>query len=71
MWGAEQEAHLQAVPLWRISLKHMGRALKHYRGRFNTIVAFRPTGWAHQTGRPCPDNDEAALNHWLSMHDLH
>lgn len=47
---APQEAHLQAVPLWRVSLKHMGRALRHYRGRFNTVVAFRPTGWAHSVG---------------------
>jgi len=38
------------VPLWRVSLKHMGRALRHYRGRFNTVVAFRPTGWAHSVG---------------------
>ncbi len=47
---APQEAHLQAVPLWRVSLKHMGRALRHYRGRFNTVVAFRPNGWAHSVG---------------------
>ena len=51
-----QEAHLQAVPLWRVKLKHMARALRHYRGRFNTIVAFRPTGWAHSVGElPYPD----------------
>ncbi len=48
-----QAACLQAVPLWRVRLKHMARILRHYRGRFNTIVAFRPCGWAHHTGA-CP-----------------
>ena len=47
-----QAACLQAVPLWRVRLKHMARILRHYRGRFNTIVAFRPCGWAHHTGAP-------------------
>ncbi|KAK9843634.1 hypothetical protein WJX81_000325 [Elliptochloris bilobata] len=47
----DKAAHLQAVPLWRVRLKHMARILRHYRGRYNTIVAFRPCGWAHNTGR--------------------
>ena len=47
----DRAALLHAVPLWRVSLKHMARLLKHYRGRYNTIVGFQPTGWSMQTGR--------------------
>ena len=46
----DKAARLHAVPLWRVSLKHMARVLKHYKGRFNTIVGFQPTGWCMQTG---------------------
>lgn len=46
----DRAARLHAVPLWRVSLKHMGRVLKHFRGRFNTVVGFQPTGWCMQTG---------------------
>ncbi len=52
----DRAALLHAVPLWRVSLKHMARLLKHYRGRYNTIVGFQPTGWSMQTGMilaPC------------------
>ena len=48
----DRAALLHAVPLWRVSLKHMARLLKHYRGRYNTIVGFQPTGWSMQTGMP-------------------
>ena len=48
----DKAALLHAVPLWRVSLKHMARVLKHYRGRYNTIVGFQPTGWSMQKGRP-------------------
>ncbi|CAL5219226.1 g1019 [Coccomyxa viridis] len=47
----DRAALLHAVPLWRVSLKHMARLLKHYRGRYNTIVGFQPTGWSMQTDR--------------------
>ena len=50
----DRAALLHAVPLWRVSLKHMARLLKHYRGRYNTIVGFQPTGWSMQTGMPLP-----------------
>ncbi|CAK0744358.1 hypothetical protein CVIRNUC_001541 [Coccomyxa viridis] len=47
----DKAALLHAVPLWRVSLKHMARVLKHYRGRYNTIVGFQPTGWSMQKDR--------------------
>ena len=47
----DKAALLHAVPLWRVSLKHMARVLKHYRGRYNTIVGFQPTGWSMQKGQ--------------------
>ncbi|KAK2078104.1 hypothetical protein QBZ16_003972 [Prototheca wickerhamii] len=43
----DREASLHVVPLWMISQQHMVKLLKHYRGRFSTVVGFRPTGWTH------------------------
>lgn len=39
--------NLHAVPLWMVSQKHMTNVLKHYKGRFTTVVGFQPTGWTH------------------------
>jgi len=50
----DDSARLHAVPLWRVSLKHMARTLKHYRGRYTTIVGFQPTGWSMHTGALLP-----------------
>ncbi|EIE25374.1 DRMBL-domain-containing protein [Coccomyxa subellipsoidea C-169] len=47
----DDRARLHAVPLWRVSLKHMARTLKHYRGRYTTIVGFQPTGWSMHSGK--------------------
>ena len=46
----DRAARLHAVPLWRVRLKHMARALRHYAGRFTTVVGFQPTGWCMRTG---------------------
>jgi DNA cross-link repair 1A protein len=40
--------NLHAVPLWMVTAKHMAAALKHYRGRFTSVVGFQPTGWTHE-----------------------
>jgi hypothetical protein len=63
----DRAARLHAVPLWRVSLKHMARLLKHYRGRFTTIVGFQPTGWSMQTGAHdlCPA--VLGLDGWAAM----
>lgn len=37
---------VQAVTLSMTSFQAMARIAKHYRGRFTTIVGFRPTGWS-------------------------
>lgn len=50
----DRGARLHAVPLWRVRLRHMTRALKHYAGRFNTVVGFQPTGWCMRTGAAAP-----------------
>ncbi len=52
----DDRARLHAVPLWRVSLKHMARTLKHYRGRYTTIVGFQPTGWSMHSGDSCPSS---------------
>ena len=36
----------QAVALSMTSFQAMARVVKHYRGRFTTVVGFRPTGWS-------------------------
>lgn len=64
----DDRARLHAVPLWRVSLKHMARTLKHYRGRYTTIVGFQPTGWSmHSGGRPQLEKSVAfpKLDGWL------
>lgn len=40
--------NLHVVPMWMISQKHMKNALKFYKGRFTTIIGFKPTGWTHE-----------------------
>ena len=55
----DKETNLHAVPLWSVTLKSMARLLKHYRGRYTTVVGFQPTGWTQKQGMllavdPCP-----------------
>lgn len=45
-----EASYLQAVTLGMTSFKAMASVAKHYRGRFTTIVAFRPTGWSMPKG---------------------
>lgn len=42
------EARLHAVPLAWVRQDKMAAQLRHYRGRFDTIVGFAPSGWQHQ-----------------------
>ena len=46
----DKETNLHAVPLWSVTLKSMARLLKHYRGRYTTVVGFQPTGWTQKQG---------------------
>ena len=50
MTSNDKETNLHAVPLWSITFKSMTRLLKHYRGRYTTIVGFQPTGWTQKQG---------------------
>lgn len=43
----DQESNLHVVPIWKVSHKHMASALKFYGNRFENVVGFQPTGWAH------------------------
>ncbi|KAL3148139.1 hypothetical protein ABBQ38_014420 [Trebouxia sp. C0009 RCD-2024] len=47
----DKETNLHAVPLWSVTLKSMARLLKHYRGRYTTVVGFQPTGWTQKQDR--------------------
>lgn len=41
----DQESHIHVVPLWSVaSFKRMGSISRHYHGRYDSIVAFSPTG---------------------------
>ncbi|KAG0630723.1 hypothetical protein M758_1G199900 [Ceratodon purpureus] len=43
----DQQSHIHVVPLWSVaSFKRMGSISRHYHGRYNSIVAFSPTGWS-------------------------
>jgi len=46
----DKETNLHAVPLWSVTLKSMARLLKHYKGRYTTVVGFQPTGWTQKQG---------------------
>ena len=51
----DRAALLHAVPLWRVSQKHMAHLLKHYRGRLpQHHFGLQPTGWRMQTGMILP-----------------
>lgn len=43
----DQETNLHVVPIWMVSYKHMANTLKFYRNKFENVVGFQPTGWAH------------------------
>lgn len=45
------ETNLHAVPLFKVSLKSMGEILNQYKGRYNMVVGFQPTGWTQQPER--------------------
>ncbi|KAF5190069.1 Dna cross-link repair 1a protein [Thalictrum thalictroides] len=48
----EKESHIHVVPLWTIaSFKRMKHISNQYLGRFNSIVAFSPTGWTFGKGK--------------------
>ncbi len=46
----DRAARLHVVPLNDVSFKGMAGSHKHYAGRFDTVIAFRPTGWCMQSG---------------------
>ena len=52
----DKETNLHAVPLWSVTLKSMARLLKHYRGRYTTVVGFQPTGWTQKQGNSPPSS---------------
>ena len=66
----DDRARLHAVPLWRVSLKHMARTLKHYRGRYTTIVGFQPTGWSMQSGVCSPTQHSTECHRCVSVVDF-
>lgn len=42
------ETNLHVVPLWMVNQKHMAKTFKYYRGAYDCIIGFKPTGWSHQ-----------------------
>ncbi|KAK3261590.1 hypothetical protein CYMTET_29505, partial [Cymbomonas tetramitiformis] len=41
----ETSSNIHAVPMHMVCFKRMARVLKHYRGKYDTVVGIRPTGW--------------------------
>ncbi len=50
----DRAALLHAVPLWRVSLKHMAHLLKHYRGRLPQHHCWPPADWLAHADRHDP-----------------
>jgi len=48
--GDEAATNLHIVPMAAVSFARMKGVLAHYRGRFDTVVGFAPTGWAFSRG---------------------
>lgn len=46
----DRMSNIHAVPMWNINFQRMKSILRYYRGRYNAIVAFRPTGWSAGKG---------------------
>ena len=46
----EGAARLHVVPMKDICFDSMWRALDRYAGRFDTVIAFKPTGWCMRPG---------------------
>eukprot|EP00873_Tetraselmis_striata_P015488 jgi/Tetstr1/435752/TSEL_024647.t1 len=44
----DKQADIHVVPMQKVSMKAVQSAVKFYRGRYKTVVVFRPTGWAMQ-----------------------
>lgn len=46
----DKMSNIHAVPMWNINFPRMKSILRYYRGRYNAIVAFKPTGWSAGRG---------------------
>jgi DNA cross-link repair 1A protein len=44
--ASDAATNLHIAPMGAVSFARMKGVLAHYRGRFNTVVGFAPTGWA-------------------------
>lgn len=38
------------VPLFKVSLDGLGAILQQYKGRYNSVIGFQPTGWNQARG---------------------
>ena len=43
--------NLHVVPMGSISFTRMKTILKYYRTRYDTVVAFKPTGWTFEQAK--------------------
>ena len=53
----ERVTNLHVMPLSGVTMRALAKLMSRCRGRFNTCIAFRPTGWAvgakgRGTGQP-------------------
>ena len=71
MTSNDKETNLHAVPLWSITFKSMTRLLKHYRGRYTTIVGFQPTGWTQKQGKVTRSMEQLESKFNLCAHQIH
>ena len=46
--------NLHVVPMALVTFKRMGELLSHYKGRFDTVIGFVPTGWTARPGQRAP-----------------
>jgi len=50
-WCTDHSICVLQVPLFKVTHEGLSEILLDYKGRYNTVVGVRPTGWALQSMR--------------------
>ena len=46
----DQATNLHVVPMGSTGFARMKTILRYYKNRYDTVVAFKPTGWTFESG---------------------
>ncbi|KAI9307553.1 DNA repair metallo-beta-lactamase-domain-containing protein [Cunninghamella echinulata] len=66
----QTEAHVHVIPLNDIKAENMNAYLKSFTPRFNSLIAFKPTGWTFQSSKAQETNMEIGSLHQVTKPPL-